>query len=463
MTRLSKSPADTPDAMRVGTLTYTKVGLLTLFGWMLWGDFCFHMMEMIIPRLLPIQLERLGASSTIIGILVSSIPAVMNFFIVPVVSFRSDRFRSKWGRRIPFLLFPTPFLTLFLVMLGYSDGIGAWLHSSILGRWIGLTPEFTTIALIAVLVVGFQFFNMFVASVYYYLFNDVVPKAYLGRFMAMFRVVGTLAGFVFHRYVLGWAEGHMREVYLGVSLLYFAAFIMMCLRVKEGDYPPPPPTDQPGLMGSIRTYFRECYSHRFYLFFFLGMAFWNMGDVVVAFYWFFADSVGLTLDQFGKVLGWTSLLSALLLYPYGLLVDRVHPLRMLILARLLIIPFNLVFFFLVHDYTSYLIASLMFVPLTAVSLAANLPTFMVLLPKDRYGQFCSAQAMLNSIALVCGGALAGLFLDLLGNNYRYLFIWMMGCQLAGVGFLILVYRKWTALGGKDGYQPPGFEQPSSAD
>ena len=37
-----------------GTLDYTRKTLIYLFIWMLWGDFCYTMMEMLIPTLLPL-------------------------------------------------------------------------------------------------------------------------------------------------------------------------------------------------------------------------------------------------------------------------------------------------------------------------------------------------------------------------------------------------------------------------
>jgi maltose/moltooligosaccharide transporter len=55
MTPLQPSDATTPseaqspnaDRYRCGTLVYTKAGLFMLFSWMLWGDFCFSLMESI--------------------------------------------------------------------------------------------------------------------------------------------------------------------------------------------------------------------------------------------------------------------------------------------------------------------------------------------------------------------------------------------------------------------------------
>ncbi len=88
--------------------------------------------------------------------------------------------------------------------------------------------------------VCFQFFNLFVTSVYYYLFNDVVPEAFLARFMALFRMVGTAAGALFNAFVFRYASP-IRPDLSHFGHLYLIAFGVMCWRVKEGVYPPPPP------------------------------------------------------------------------------------------------------------------------------------------------------------------------------------------------------------------------------
>jgi hypothetical protein len=45
----------------VGTLTYTKMGLVSLFAWLLWGDFCFQVMESLNPAIIPLKLRSLDA------------------------------------------------------------------------------------------------------------------------------------------------------------------------------------------------------------------------------------------------------------------------------------------------------------------------------------------------------------------------------------------------------------------
>src|SRR4051812_20589209 len=107
-TLIEPVPAETidtsvPDRFRVGTLVYTKLGLVTLFLWLIWGDFCFTLMSFIKPNLLPLMMRDIGASNQSIALMTVSIPSLMTMLILPFIAFKSDRYRSRWGRRIPFL------------------------------------------------------------------------------------------------------------------------------------------------------------------------------------------------------------------------------------------------------------------------------------------------------------------------------------------------------------------------
>ena len=67
-----------PKTYQVGTLTYTKGALVILFGWLLWGDFCFILMETVVPSLMPLKFKSLGAPNTIIALVITTIPGIIN-------------------------------------------------------------------------------------------------------------------------------------------------------------------------------------------------------------------------------------------------------------------------------------------------------------------------------------------------------------------------------------------------
>lgn len=464
-----------PDRFKVGTLSYTKAGLITVFLYLLWGDFCFTLMETVVPSVMPIKFNALGTPNWVLGLILTTIPNLMNTVINPFVSFWSDRFRSPWGRRIPFLAGATPFLVIFLILLGYSEPIAHWIGRTFFG---GENANLTVILIvIGVFMVCFQFFNLFITSIYYYLFNDVVPDAFLARFMALFRMVGTAAGASYNYFVLKYAESHMQEIFLYSALLYLIAFVMMCWKVKEGKYPPPPANldNRTGFLSNLKTYAKECFTHRFYWFFFLGNTCFAMTWVSGVYHLLTATRViGLSLETLGKIGSVAAIVSLVLLYPAGIISDRYHPLRALLVSTILqtcMVPLTLLFYFNVHLLAPdtvlmiYIAFAMVGLPIGTLHNAAELPMFMRLLPGERYGQFCSANALVRSVGLMVGGLALGFFLDAVkvfdptspDKCYRFVPIWN-GLWLVGASiFYFLLYREWKKLGGSTSYVPPAAE------
>jgi len=243
--------------LRVGTLKYTPKTLAVLFFWLLWGDFCYILMETIVPQVLPLKFKALGASDTMIALIVVTIPNLINIFVNPFASFRSDRHRSRLGRRIPFLLWTVPPLAVFLVLMGLSPDFGAMLHKA-LGDGTGWSENTIVLVLLGTFMILFSVFNSVVNAVYWYLFTDVVPEHLLVRFMSLFRVVATGAGAVFSYFLLAHSTSHTTAIFIGAAVLYTVGFGAMCLFVKEGSYPSPAPLlgDGKGLACAVQTYFK---------------------------------------------------------------------------------------------------------------------------------------------------------------------------------------------------------------
>ena len=436
---------------RCGTLTYTRLGLLNLFIWLLWGDFCFSMMETVSPSLTPLLLKMHNASNLTIGILMGSIPALLNFIINPIVSTRSDRTRSRWGRRIPYLLFTPPFTALFLILLGWSDQIGAFFYNLLWGD--GGSPATFTICLIAFFVICYQGFDLFVGSVFYYIFADVVPQQFIGRFMSLFRIAGTLGGMCFNLLVMPYAKTHMSVIFTVVALIYVLSFTGMCLNVKEGEYPPPPPV-KPGLRAMVAGYFRDCFSVPFFSILFVGLAFNYVSTVCRNMFnlLFALNDLGLTTAQFGRVGAVGGIVGVALYLPMGYLVDRFHPLRIYLAGALLVIFVNPFGFFFVHGYGTFMAMGILLAVVYTVQNSSLLPLCVKLYPKEQFGQFCSAAAMVKAVLLVAANAAGGWFIDLFG--YRWLYVWDFLFTIPCFVLLLWIYFRWKKLGGDEGYQPP---------
>jgi maltose/moltooligosaccharide transporter len=366
------------DRFKIGTLKYTKFGLFTLFSWLLWGDFCYHIMEKVGHSILPLQLQSIGMSNFTLSLIATMLPNTLGFIVGPTVSYKSDRYRSKWGRRIPFMALTAPFLCFFLVGMGYTEDIAVWLRDSeglknfqIFGYHV--TAHAALLFIVGFLVLGFAFFNEFVSSVYWYLFADVVPHAYLGRFMGLFRMITSVSNIFFMAFVFPHAETHAKEIYLGGAILYFVGFGLMCWRVKEGEYPAEEETEEekkPGFFAKAKIYINECFfSHPIYLNYYLFQSIWAMG-VGGTFTVLFAKQIGLTLTQVANVNIFMNIVHFFVTYPAGVIADKFHPMRLMVFITFMSIPGAFLAFYYKTDFPSYVLLGMLWLP---VNMGSFLP------------------------------------------------------------------------------------------
>ena len=108
----------------IGTLTYTFSTLCTLFFLLLLGDLVWSMKERSVAQIVQLMFKRHGASDMINGLMMVSLPNALGLLLGPVISYRSDHCRSRWGRRIPYLLFTTPIAAGAMAGMAFSPAIG---------------------------------------------------------------------------------------------------------------------------------------------------------------------------------------------------------------------------------------------------------------------------------------------------------------------------------------------------
>ena len=163
------------------------------------------------------------------------------------------------------------------------------------------------------------------------------------------------------------------------------------------------------------------------------------------------------------------------LYPAGILSDRLHPLRMqltAVIAMTCTSVLGMVFIFNCYRLDHGTIVAIWIgfsavgLPINVLYGASELPTLMKLLPRDRFGQFCSANAMIRSIIQIFAGVSCGAFLDFTkrfsaspDHCYRFVSVWNFFAQSCTALFLFLLYREWKRLGGLSSYEPPGADLP----
>ena len=477
-------PAGHARIWHCGTLRYTKASLVSLFVFLLWGNFAFTVMMSVIPSILPIKLKSLGASDWLIGLLLTSVFPMFGMFISPYLSFKSDYLRTRWGRRMPFFFFSLPLVTVTIVLLAYSQDIASFFHrTGLLARW---TPEAAAIGVMGVCIVAFQFADVVVASVYNYIFNDTVPVPLIGRFNGLIQVVGGSVGFLYNFFIFKYAESHMKEIFLGTAGLYFVAIGLMCIFVKEGEYPPVTDEERRNTRGmaGFKTFFRESFSHKFYWTKFLYAMSPALGAALWPFNLFFHREMGLSLDYIGKAAAITSVGGILAAYFASVFVDRWHPLRIMAYSGVFAATLSLsgwVWLFVTLPPEAFFWIQMLGVGLLgifhgALLRDASMPFDIRLLPKSRYGQFCSAQSILANVCKMVAGVAAGLFFMFLKEKffrgsdfaYRFNFVWAAAANILMAFVICSLYRQWKALGGDLHFHPPapwsesGFEEVEQA-
>lgn len=534
----------------VGTLKYTKAGLFVLFAWLLWGDFCFTLMEKVRPATYPLYLlgpkqakapasqaaatkagtttqpaflaynasaslpaasaaptsqpvvmaeanpssasqpassavrgginwnakgdepriEPLRITNQTYNWLILTLPQIFGVLVGPAVSFKSDRYRGKWGRRIPFIAVTAPFLVMFLIGLGCAPYFANFWHGSgaSLAARLGITPVTATIWTIGICLAGFSFMDEFVNSVFWYLFADVVPQSHLGRFMGMFRTVGIGIDLLWNFFITQYSLRYLDIIFLGIGLLYFVGFSLMCWRVKEGDYPPPEDIGQkPSIFKQMKIYVVECFIHPIFVLWFAAESLGRIANTAGGGGSVFMQSLmgkgslDENLKWIGFINGCMTFVPFLLSYFSGWLVDKFHPLRIAVLAAVLNLPLIFGRFFFLHGIPSYITFQLLSMTVGLLSGAAGSVLSITIFPKDKYGQFASCAGMMRSFGIILFAPVAGLFMDWMTNkgqiidNYRYMYLWQGTCLTLSLVCLFMVLGLWKKHGGEKGYVAPG--------
>ncbi len=427
-----------------GTLHYTPATLAVLFGWLLWGDVTMTLMDSL-PSLLVMQLKDHAISNQAMAILMGTLATTCNFALNPVISYSSDRHRGRWGRRRPILLFATPFVTLFLILIPWAPEITqAILRIHWIRAPLQLCPVAPIVLVFGLLIGLFQIFHVFVGAAYSYLIPDTVPEPFLGRFYGMLRIFGTAAGMLFNWFVFGQAHAHMRLVFAVFSLIYFVSFMMMSWKVREGEYPPIR-EERGHWFSPVRNYVKECFGEpRYWLIFVIygaaGAAWAESAGVFGFFFW--RDQIGFTEMEIGRLSAITDMASFLLAVPLGILIDRLGSQKSMMIGLVSVIIGNLLAFLLIHDRTTAY----------AIMFARRIPMFMIALsfgkwtvdmyPRAQYGQFGSAGAMVGALGCIFFGPLAGKLVDLWGNFYRLCFVFpVVFHSLALICSVVVYYWK----------------------
>ena len=446
-----------PKIYKIRDLQYALPRLLLVCTMMLLatqtlGLVCYN----LVPGVKPILLDRVGASATDIALVIGTIPQAINFILCPIISTLSDRTRTRIGRRIPYLIFSAPVLVVLLLMIAWTPEI-----AELVNRFLPFTQGGNTAFwVLAVLILLFQVTYLFPGSVVYYLIADVIPKECVGRFMAASMVVSSALGAGFNFFILNLAVEHMKPTFCVIGGLYMLIYILLMFFVREGQYPPVEDNiDKSG--GFVRRsadylamFFRQCFQHRIFVLLFLCTGLNQASNICRGMYnvLFATKDIGMTIGTYGKIIGGGAAISAVVVLFMGRIMDKTHPMFIYLIGGCFIMLVNVFGYFFIYSTMTFAVIGIATAIMYALQGLAFSPLLINLLPPDKYGQFSSANSMVNSVAVFFGAWLGGQLTDIFG--YRVMFVWDFGVTLLATLALIGVYREWKRFGGKAGYTPP---------
>lgn len=445
---------------RAGTLTYTLGGVIVLFFWLLGGDFVWSMKERAVGSIATLIVKSFGISDFIYGILIVFFPNFTNIVLGPIISYKSDRYRSRLGRRIPFLLFTTPFVVVGICGIGFSPQLGKLLQGMISAA--ELSRETASLIVFCVFWVILDFGTTLTNSIFTALMNDVVPGCFLGRFFSLFRAVSLGAGVLFNYCFLEKVEQYSTIMCVGLGILYAAGLLSLCVHVKEGQYPPVsggPQGTETGKRGNplpaVKTYFRESFSHPYYRWVFLSYTLCTLTNMPVnIFTIFYAQSVNMSMAELGRCLAVTYIISFSLCYLLGVLADRFHPLRMTACSIALYGAVMIGGGLWADSRMGFAVFLIAHGVAAGTFNTASASLTLRLFPQERFAQFNSAMGILICLGWTLGAPVLGKILDWCGN--RYILTFWMGLFLSCIALLslIVVYRYFRQYGGFDSYRAP---------
>ncbi len=441
-----------------GTLNYTMPQLLAVCAWILMTVLSLNLLAYkMVPTLMPLLFDKYQISSATIALILSTIPSIMNFFICPILSTVSDKTRTRFGRRIPYLAISTPFVVLFMILIAFEGDIALFIQRTFL---TGVPLASIALWVLAVLFIFFQLAYLVPGAVVYYLYADVVPKQFIGTFVATIAFFGTGVTFVFNYYILEPTSQNPKFWFSVIGGAYFLSYLLLCLLVREGKYPPVDDRidAKEGILHKafdyVKLYFTQCYRHRIFVMLFLATGLTqastlcrNMFNLLFA-----TKDLHMTTGEYGRVIAIGALVAAVIVLPMGKIMDKIHPIRVFFFSGLVVIAFNIWGYFYVYDAKSFTVTGIAISLIYAIQFLSTTPLLIALVPGDKYGQFASANSMINCMVMVGASYLGGLCIDWFG--YRMIFIWDFALTVIATVTLLVVYSDWKKYGGQKNYAPP---------
>ncbi len=408
-------------------------GAAVMLAWLLVGDLGIAIRDRAAQPTALEMLRQAGASDTTTSLLLATVPAVISVLLVPWLGYRSDRCRSRHGRRRPFLFVAAPIGCLALLGLAATPML-----APVLATTLGTHPRSCTLGLFALFWTLFECAALTAMSMFTGLVSDVVPRALLGRFFAAVRVVGLSVGIGFNSWLFALTERHLAPVLACAAVAFAAPVLAMCLMVREprdATWPAGVPHTMP------RERFSQCMAHPSFL---LAVAVFLLAGLTFApfntFYQYYAHAHGVPKATLGALTATGYAVSIASAFAVGWLVDRLGAMRVSGAVMAAYCATAAAGWLLVDGAASFQVFYLGHVALSGAYFTAASSLPMALFPAAHFVQFNATKDMLVVLATIVVTAAQGPLLDLAGHDYRLTLLSAAICSLLCVACMARLCR-----------------------
>ncbi len=364
------------------------------------GFFGISIIWPLFNSLIPPMLEDLGLSALVVGFILTW-DNIINMFFQPWVGSRSDRTRSRFGRRKPWLMLGAPLAALFFILVPFVRQNFVLIALAILGTNIGMAVfRSPTIAYLG---------DLFLAEDRSKANGVINLMGGLGGAAALFGGGALYRAGVPLPFIVG----------AGVML---AAIALLLIVVREPEAPAPAASKEaePGVLENLRQLAARADKSGLWL---LGAIFcWFVGwNAMEAFFTLYVRNVlGIEVGRGTQML--TAFAATLILFsiPSGLIATRVGR-RPTILVGIGGMLAGLIAGFLLRQPTLLLVLLALMGAFWALININSLPMVYDLGGSERIGAFTGLYYFSSSAAAIAGPILAGQLIDLTNHSAIWAF------------------------------------------
>jgi maltose/moltooligosaccharide transporter len=284
-------------------------GYMTAMGVMVAG---FVSVDAITNNMVPITARHFTDSPFLIAFLVA-LNRLFGFLVQPYVAWKSDRIRTRFGRRRPFLILGLPGTCVALLLLGSMPFV-----------FQGESRQaMATLVLLLVANVALQFLQDVNWGAQEPLYADTFPHRRLGRAVAVRSYAIQFVYLFMNYYAMKWADHNEFVPYLCAAGLVLLSLFMVVFVIRERDFPPPATVERYNPLTHLSLLWHNADHAKVAVIGAFGLM------LPAAFYLFHplfvTRTLGLSKAQLGASLALVPVVALVVSAPVGWMIDRYGP------------------------------------------------------------------------------------------------------------------------------------------